>query len=232
MNIESFKLPRPPTAIRIFLVGEVLAFTAVMAACIWRQPSQVGGFQWWHALLWAAAVALPIGANVLHGDRPADSGLRTDNLRPAAGQALAATVVLALAISAVGLMAGGFSDMRWGKSLRLAATYVAVGLLQQYILQAFVLCRLRQAGLGTPMAVAGAAGLFAALHAPNWVLSGLTGGAAVVWCTLFLRHRNLLVLSVSHGVLAWLIYHGWPKAWHLGLAIGPRYLSRLARSGP
>jgi len=198
-------------------------------ACIWWGPSQVGGFHWWHTVLWVAAIALPAGANLLHGDRPADSGLRTDNLVPAAGQALAATLALGLIISAVGLIAGGFSDVRWGKSARLAVTYVAGGLIQQYILQAFALCRLRQAGLGKLPAVALAAGLFAVIHTPNWVLLGLTTGAAVVWCILFLRHRNILVLAISHGLLAWLVYHAWPKAWHLGLAIGPNYLSRLAR---
>ena len=232
MNIKSCRALQPSAGIRVLLVGEVAAFTAVVMACVWLGPPEVGGFHWWHIMLWMAAFALPVGANLLHGDRPADSGLRTDNLVPAAREALAATLVLGLIILAVGLMAGGFSDLRWGKSTRLAVTYVAGGLIQQYILQAFALCRLRQAGLGKLPAVVLAASLFAIVHAPNWVLSGLTAGTAVVWCILFLRHRNLLVLAVSHGLLAWLVYHAWPKGWHLGLAIGPNYLSRLARMAP
>ena len=105
-------------------------------------------------------------------------------------------------------------------------------MIQQFLLQSSVLRRVRQGGLPAPAAVLASAALFALVHAPNWTLVGLTGAAGVVWCALFLRRANILTLGISHGLLALLVYHAWPKAWHLGLAIGPKFLDRAARLGP
>ena len=77
------------------------------------------------------------------------------------------------------------------------------------------------------VAVTVAALLFGSIHAPNVVLVAVTTLAAIVWCTLFLRHANLFVLSISHCVLSVWLYYAWPKAWHLGLAVGPKALERM-----
>jgi membrane protease YdiL (CAAX protease family) len=102
--------------------------------------------------------------------------------------------------------------------------YAAWALAQQYLLQAFVLRRFRQAGLPQTRACAMAAGLFSLLHAPNWLLVGLTAGMGTLWCRLFLRRPNILTLGLSHVTLSLLVYYAWPVSWLGNLTIGPMYL--------
>jgi len=226
---DSFRSPRPPPAVRAILLAEVAAFVAVVTGVIWLNPAPGQAVQWYNVVLWVLAVLLAAGGNLLHGDRPRDSGLRVDNLGVSAREACIVTGILAAAVAVAGAATWQWHYVRWAQLARRAGEILAVAAVQQYVLQAFMLRRLRQAGLAPVLAVAVAAVLFGALHAPNIVLVGVTVLAATVWCTLFLRHANLLVLSASHGLLAVWLYCAWPKAWHLGMAVGPKALERMTR---
>ena len=212
------------------MVMEVLIFTAVLLGCIWLAPRKGEAIRWHHVALWALAAGLPVGLNLLHGDRPRDSGIRVDNLAASAREVAIATVVMAGGVLAVGIAAGEFYGRHWTRIIRRGGEFIGVAVIQQYFLQAFVLRRLRQALLPAPAAVAAAAVLFGLVHAPNWVLVGLTAAAGVVWCVLFLRCANILTLSLSHGLLALLVYCAWPRTWHLGMVIGPSFVRRAAES--
>ena len=229
--IESVGLgpPRPSAAVRVLLFGEVIAFCAVVAGCIWLAPRGEETFRWYNVALWAAAVVLPIGANLVHGDRPRDSGLRIDNLAASGLEVAIVTCVMAVPIVAAGIIWGGFHGSSWTKVLTRAGEFLAGAFVQQYLLQAFVLRRLRQGGLAAPVAVLAASALFALLHSPNWVVVLLTFVGAIFWCSLFLRRPNLFVLTVSHALIALLVYHGWSRAWHLGLTVGPKAVERALR---
>jgi CAAX prenyl protease-like protein len=225
--------PSPCALVRGLLLAEVGVFIAAVAGCIWLTPHGEAPLQWYHVVLWSIAGCLPILANLIHGDHPRDSGLRVDNLAASALQVGGVTVSLGMVLVIVGLFFGGFDHPTDAQRvLRMGAGFVVGGLVQQYALQAFVLRRLRQAGLPSVAAVTVAVLLFAAVHWPNWVLVGLTIGGGMAWCAIFLRRPNLLTLGISHGLLALLAYHALPRAWHWGLAIGPKFFDRADRFAP
>jgi hypothetical protein len=73
-------------------------------------------------------------------------------------------------------------------------------LVQQFLLQCFVLLRLLRILPNQRIAVAAAVGLFAIAHLPNPILTAVTllwGSAA---CLLFLRYRNLYTLGLAHAI--------------------------------
>ncbi len=220
----------PSPAVRVVLVVEVLAYVAGFTAwAILLMPTRGGLNHWTDLLFPLAAVGAPIALNLLHGDRPRDSGIRRDNLAPATIETIPASLAMAAGLVATGLWSGGFHWLGWAHLGRMAGQYLAWGPIQQYFLQAFGLRRLGQAGLPAWLAVPVTAGVFALVHAPNWMLVGLSAGAGVVWCVLFLRHPNLLVLGLSHAALATLTYFALPVDWTEKMAIGRVYIERLAR---
>ena len=224
------KSSRPGGAVRAMLILEVALFMATAACCLWLTPRD-RPLQWYHAGMWGLAVALPIFANLLHGDRPADSGLRVDNLISSSREALVVTLVLGAVVVAIGLAAAGWRPIEWHRIACDAAPIFAFAVVQQYAMQSFVLRRLRQSGVRTPLAVAITVMCFGLMHMPNPVLTAGTIAVAIPWCILFVRRPNLIALSASHCMLTLLVRSFWPKAWHLGLAVGPRVLERAHEHG-
>ena len=225
-----FRSIRPSPAIRALLKAEVALFMAAAAGCLWLTPRD-GPLQWYHVCLWVLVIALPVCANLLHGDRPADSGLRLDNLLSSGRQVLIATLLMGVLVAVVGLAAPGRQPVDWRKIAQDAAPIFAFAVVQQYAMQAFVLRRLRQSGVAAPLAVAITVACFGFMHMPNPVLTGVTMAAAIVWCTLFVRRPNLIALGASHCLLTLLVRSLWPRAWHLGLAIGPKVIERAQEFG-
>ena len=220
MVLARMRSPRPPAAVRAMLAAEVVGYVAALTAYVQLALPPDGHVRLWDVAFYVFAAAFPIAMNLLHGDRPRDSGIRLDNLLSAGRSAAVATAILAAGIVAIGLTARSFHWTRWGHFFERAGMYLAWGPMQQYLLQAFALRRLRQAGLATPLAVVAASAAFGLVHAPNWLLVGLTFGSGIVFCRLFLRRPNLVPLGIAHGILAVLLYFAWPTSWHLRLAIG------------
>ena len=213
--------PCPPsTALRLVLAAEVVGYVAALTLYVQLRLQRHGAVRWYDVVFYVLAGAFPVAMNLLHGDRPRDSGIRVDNLRPAAWEAAVATAAMAAGIVAVGMLKGSFHWTSWSHFASRAGMYAAWGPIQQYLLQAFGLRRLRQAGLPAWVAVVLVAGLFACVHAPNWWLVALAAGGGLVWCTLFSRRPSLIALGVAHGVLAVLLYYAWPEQWLHRLAIG------------
>ncbi len=81
------------------------------------------------------------------------------------------------------------------------AEYSLWALMQQFILQVYVLLRLLRLGLRRAPAIAIASLMFAIAHIPNPVLVP----AALIWaaicCWLYLKYRNLYPLAVAHAML-------------------------------
>ncbi len=210
----------------LLIVEVVFYVSAVSSYAFFALPTKT--VAWYDVAFFIFAAAFPIAMNLLHGDRPADSGLRLDNLGVSAREVALATAAMAAGIVLVGLLTDGFHWTNWKHFRSRAVVYLLWGPLQQYLLQAFALRRLRQASLPAPLAVVAAAGLFALVHAPNWPLVALAAGGGVVWCVLFLRHANLITLGLAHAAMAILLYHAFPESWLHRLTIGGEYLLRLS----
>lgn len=166
-------------------------------------------------------VLIPIASNLLHGDRPAELGLRLDNLGASAREVGIATAAGALLILAIGWLTDGLHA--WSGMWAAFLTYPGWALAQQYAMQSFTYRRMRDAW-GRPAIAAGlTAGLFGLVHAPNLALALVTAIGGYVWCRLFERHPNLFTLAVSHGWLAVLIRVAWRAEWLRNLRIGPSF---------
>lgn len=78
--------------------------------------------------------------------------------------------------------------------------YAIWSLVQQFLLQDFVLLRLLRLLPTQWSAVTGAVGLFAIAHLPNPVLTVATILWGLAACLLFLRYRNLYILGITHAI--------------------------------
>lgn len=80
--------------------------------------------------------------------------------------------------------------------------YFPWALAQQYLLQAFVLLRLRALGKSRIATSLLAAMIFASLHIPNPTLTITTLFGGWILCYNFLTHRNLFSVALAHGIVA------------------------------
>jgi hypothetical protein len=106
--------------------------------------------------------------------------------------------------------------------------FVAWGTVQQFLLQSNIVIRLIQILRNKNNAIVAAGTIFALLHASNIPLMVLTFVVGLVCCILFLRHRNIFTLGITHGVMALMVYSmlvpgvmdnfrtGPMKNWHKG----------------
>lgn len=104
------------------------------------------------------------------------------------------------------------------------AGYAVWALMQQFILQIYVLLRLLRMGLRHTPAVALSAVLFAVAHIPNPLLVVLTLIWGAISCLLFLRYRSLYSISVAHGILGMCLAVTVPNSVHHHMRVGLGYL--------
>lgn len=108
------------------------------------------------------------------------------------------------------------------------------GLMQQYVLQAFIYRRLRfilvdehapeaEQIWRTRLAIFAAASLFAFVHAPNLALMVLTLISGCVWSWVYERAPNLYALGLSHGLMSTIAMSSLP-AWLLqSMSVGYKH---------
>ncbi len=104
------------------------------------------------------------------------------------------------------------------------AGYAVWALMQQFILQIYVLLRLLRLGMRRAPAVLLSALLFATAHIPNPLLTGLTIVWGMISCLLFLRYRNLYTLAVAHGILGMCLAVTTPNSIHHHMRVGLGYI--------
>jgi hypothetical protein len=102
--------------------------------------------------------------------------------------------------------------------------YALWALMQQFILQIYVLTRFLRLGLRRNPAIALATILFAAAHIPNPLLVALTSIWGAVSCALFLRYRNLYTLALAHGILGMTLAITVPNSIGRHMRVGLGYL--------
>jgi hypothetical protein len=102
--------------------------------------------------------------------------------------------------------------------------YLLWSLIQQMILQCFILARLLLLLRRPWMASVAAAFLFSAAHLPNplLVLATLSWGLAACW--LYLRYRSLLGVAAIHFLLGACVAICVPASLHHNMRVGLGYL--------
>ncbi|MEP0775537.1 MAG: CPBP family intramembrane metalloprotease [Acidobacteriota bacterium] len=143
-------------------------------------------------------------------------GFRRDNAGAAARLLAPVVVPLAAVMIAVGWWLGHFPLPAEAWTL---LGYPLWGTVQQFFLNAMVFRNLER-WLGGPRAMALAATLFAASHAPDWPLVALTLPAGLLFTWGYRRHPNLWVLGLAHGALgalAWSVLLGRHPLQNLGM---------------
>lgn len=79
--------------------------------------------------------------------------------------------------------------------------YAVWSFAQQFLLQSYFFYRFRRLLSSDTRAAVAAAGIFAAAHLPNPILTPVTLLWGLCACFVFLRHRNIYPLAVTHAML-------------------------------
>lgn len=155
----------------------------------------------WQRFLWiaaAAAIVVMMGAGF--------EGRKAVGLRAANFWRSLWIVGAALALAAVAdMVAARMHTLKVPAGpVAFIGTYCAYAIwtgVQQFLLQGFFLLRFLRVIPRAGLAALLAAGLFAAAHLPNPVLTPITLIWGFVACLLFLRYRNLYPLMMAHAIL-------------------------------
>jgi membrane protease YdiL (CAAX protease family) len=202
-------------------LAEIVAMSGLLTSYIWGWGSTFKGDFTLCVILY---FGIGLASHLRAGERPADLGLRIDNLAAAARDALLATMAIGLLLAGAGKLLGSldFPPLAlWPRTLRDGIVW---GLMQQYGL----LCvYYRRFGELLPRHRHGplwaASATFALLHLPNPFLTLATFGAGAISCWLYRRTPNLIVLGVMHGVISFLIVQTLPDSITMGMRVGPGF---------
>jgi membrane protease YdiL (CAAX protease family) len=206
-----------PASSRVREIAELAIGYGLILITVWtRNPEQ--RFFYWSAFAWIAVTG-GLNRNL---SRPIGLGLQglLRSLWIVAGAT--ALFFIGLGIAArVHSLHKLYGPLPFGVHI---LEYSLWALMQQYILQVYVLLRLLRLGMGQFSAVALATLLFAIVHIPNPVLVP----AVLIWgavsCLLYLRYRNLYPLAIAHGMLGMCIAVSVPNAVQHHMRVGIGYL--------
>jgi membrane protease YdiL (CAAX protease family) len=174
------------------------------------------------------AFALMFYSHLLRRETSREMGWRLDNFLEAA-RLLAPPMILTTIVLLIigGVSTGLRSDLlsrTGGRSIIwLPAWGIFWGLLQQYVLQAFI-NRRAQLALGRGWrSVLLVAAVFALLHFPNPWLSLSTFAGGLIWAWVYQRAPNLPALALSHSIMTLVMIWTLPASALRGLRVGFNY---------
>jgi membrane protease YdiL (CAAX protease family) len=186
---------------------------------------------WQRVLYWVTFAFIAVTAWLGHR-APETNGLGTRGLLPSLWIVAAA---VAVSLACVGVAQRLHTLHRLYGPLPVAehlAGYALWALMQQFILQIYILLRLLRLGLRRPAAIAAATILFAIAHIPNPLLVPLTLAWGAASCLLFLRYRNLYALALAHGILGMTLAVSVPNHIHHHMRVGLGYIEYHHRATP
>lgn len=160
------------------------------------------------------------------GERARELGWRLDNFWQAARLLALFIAVVAAVLVPFGFVNGSLNFTKWygGQSiLGMPVLGVLWGLMQQYVLQAFINRRAQIIWGRGWRSVLLVAALFGGLHLPNPWLTAATFGGGLVWAAVYQRVPNLPALALSHGVMTWLLISTVPASALHGLRVGYKF---------
>jgi len=181
---------------------------------------------------WVILLALVLLSHAVRGETPAHLGLRITGFRECARR----FTIPVLIVAATGAIAGFALDTtRDVAAWRVAGVLIGYcwwALFQQYLLNGYFANRLsasfdaKHSYLVAPMA----GGMFAAAHAPNMLLMGVTLVGGTVAAVAYRRHRNLFFLAFAHALIGTLIWFAVPDTVSHHLRVGPGMRRTHARA--
>ncbi|HKP72282.1 MAG TPA: CPBP family intramembrane glutamic endopeptidase [Pyrinomonadaceae bacterium] len=213
---------------RALAVWEILSIVTTTVICEWAVLALADRRK---ALLYvpiACAFALMLYSHYLRGETLRELGWRTDNFARAARSLVVPMACGALLLALVGwLWFGGsftFGKRRAGWSVFGFPVWGLVwGLLQQYVLQAFINRRAQLIFGRGAMSIILVALLFALLHLPNPWLMGATFVGGLIWASVYQRAPNLYALALSHAFMTWVLISTLPINALNGLRVGYKF---------
>lgn len=168
-----------------------------------------------------APVAIVVTLAVVKAARTGDWGLRMNALLPGLFKALWTTAIGVCVILAAGEALDTLHPRRAvGRNLAFLALW---GGGQQFVLQTVVFNEARRL-MRPGAAVVVAAGLFAIVHLPNPFLSAVTFVAALLWCSIYSRHPNIIPLAISHALGTEAVLHAFDNDVTGHLRIGAAFM--------
>lgn len=210
--------PSPRT---LDLLELAIGYTLILAT-LWT-PNPTQRILYWLAFAWIAITA------ILRRKEVATHGLGLRGLLPSLW-IVAVSILIALAGIALAKHLHTLHPL-YGPLPVVAhlAGYALWALMQQFILQIYVLTRFLRLGLPRNSAIALATLLFAIAHIPNPLLVALTLVWGAVSCALFLRYRNLYTLALAHGILGMTLAVTVPNpiARHMRVGLGYLHYQRV-----
>ncbi|HKY32284.1 MAG TPA: CPBP family glutamic-type intramembrane protease [Candidatus Polarisedimenticolia bacterium] len=197
---------------------ELALFMGLVLSFIWLWAR---AFEQASLVVYVAGLGLVFAAHWRHGERPADLGLRLDNLAPALKDAAVPALPLIALFGVIGWLQGHWSAEALGGER--FARLLLWGFLQQYLLQGFIHRRLMEL-LPTPARrELATAALFALLHLPNPILVPVTFLAGYVFAVLFRRNPNLFVLALCHAAGSTAVAYAFDPEVLYKMRVGPGY---------
>lgn len=176
-----------------------------VAAALWIASSLLG----WPLWIGIGAISVALVGQVTWArfrgrERLSDFGVRADNFARAAAPVFAVTA--ALAAAALAVAAARRTPLHLGSLLPMLVLYPLWGIAQQTVIQGVIHRRLVQLGTPRAAAIGITAVVFASLHVANRSVLVATLAMGFVWSWSFARWPNAVVIGISHGVLAALAY--------------------------
>jgi len=204
---------------------ELLIGYGLILATIWT-PRPYQQWLWWLSAAWIAttsAISFP-GWDAI--------GFRRG------GFVASLWVIFAAGIVAVGaiLVAIHFNTLRHPVSARgwlmTFGGYTAWSFVQQFLLQGYFLFRFIHLLPRREWAAVAAAGIFAAAHLPNPILTPVTLVWGLVACFVFLRFRSVFPLAIAHALLGITVAITIPGPVVRNMRVGLGYLRYRAPHSP
>ncbi len=202
---------------RWFDIFELLVAYSLILAVIWT-PGVEQRVLYWTAFAWIVITAW------LRRSQTRPIGLGVHGLWPSLWIIPAAIVLFLIGIGIADRVHTLHELYGPLPVIQHVAEYSLWSLMQQFILQVYVLLRLLRLGMRRVPAIAIAALMFAAAHIPNPVLVP----AALIWaaisCWLYLRYRNLYSIAVAHALLGMCLAFCVPNSINHHMRVGLGYL--------
>lgn len=198
-------------------IVELLVGYGLILIVVWT-PRPAQSVLYWITVAWLGVTSV-LGRN---RSRPIGLGLK-GLLR----SSWIAPVAAALFFIGIGISVRMHSFHRLYGPLPLMVHVVEYGiwaLVQQFIVQVYVLLRLLRLGFSRPRAIGLTTLMFAGAHIPNPVLVP----AVLIWgiasCWLYLRYRNLYTIALVHGMLGMCLAITVPNGINHHMRVGLGYL--------